>query len=114
VLTTPGVIQFIGVAKEPIPISESEIEGLRTVIRSGLPALPWPFLRVGQKVRIEHGPLREVEGILTQVKGLQRLVISVTLLQRAVAVEIDRAWAAPVNPTRAEILAQQKRPLYLH
>jgi transcription antitermination factor NusG len=114
VLTIPGVIQFVGIDKEPIPITGSEIEGLRAIVRSGLPALPWPFLRVGQKIRIEEGPLRDVEGILANVKGLHRLVVSVALLQRSVAVEIDREWAAPVNPTRAELVAEQKRPHCRH
>jgi transcription antitermination factor NusG len=111
VLTTPGVIHFVGIDKEPIPIEESEIDGLRAIISSGLPALPWPFLRVGQRVRIERGPLQDVEGILAHVKGHHRLVVSVALLQRSVAVEIDREWAAPVNPTRAELQARQPHSL---
>ena len=109
VLTTPGVIHFVGIQKEPAPIADSEIESLRAIVRSGLPSIPWPFLRVGQKVRIERGPLQDVEGILTSVKGLNRLVISVNILQRSVAVEIDRDWAAPVNPTRAELVARHNR-----
>src|SRR5579864_6576347 len=73
-LTTPGVIQFVGIGKTPVPIEEEEIAALQSVIKSGLPSMPWPFLQLGQKVRVEHGPLRDLEGILLQAKGSQRLV----------------------------------------
>jgi len=59
--------------------------------------MPWPFLRIGQRVRVEYGALRDVEGILLQTKGTQRLVLSVSLLQRSVAVEVDRDCVTPLN-----------------
>lgn len=96
VLTIPGVIQIVGVGKTPMPIAESEIAALQSVVKSGLPSMPWPFLQVGQKVRVEHGPLRDLEGILLQTKGAHRLVLSVSLLQRSVAVEVDRDCVAPI------------------
>lgn len=98
VLTIPGVIQFVGIGKAPEPIEESEITALQSLMKSGLPTMPWPFLQVGQKVRVERGPLRELEGILLQIKGSHRLVLSVSLLQRSVAVEVDRDCVTPVNP----------------
>jgi len=96
VLTTPGVIQIVGLGKTPVPIEESEIAALQTVVQLGLSSMPWPFLKAGQKVRVEHGPLRDVEGILLQAKGTQRLILSVSLLQRSVAVEVDRDCVVPV------------------
>ena len=96
-LTIPGVIQFVGVGKTPVPIEEDEITALQAVMKSGLPLMPWPFLKVGQQVRVEHGPLRGLEGILLQVKGSHRLVLSVSLLQRSVAVEVDRDSVTPVH-----------------
>lgn len=68
----------------------AEIEAIQRVLRSHLPALPHPYLREGQRVRIKRGPLAGLEGILVQTKltkGL--LVLSVELLQRSVAVEVD-------------------------
>ena len=97
VLTIPGVIQFVGIGKAPVPIEEAEIAALQSVMKSGLPSMPWPFLQVGQKVRVEHGPLRDLEGILLQAKGSHRLVLSVSLLQRSVAVEVDRDCVAPIK-----------------
>ena len=97
VLTIPGVIQFVGIGKIPAPIEEEEIAALQSLIKSGLPAMPWPFLQMGQKVRVERGPLRDLEGILLQAKGSHRLVLSISLLQRSVAVEVDRDCVTPVR-----------------
>src|SRR5579871_3904404 len=83
VLTIPSVIQFVGLGKTPSPIPDEEVDALQAVVKSGLPAMPWPFLRVGQKVRVDHGPLRDLEGILLKTKGSERLVLSVCLLQRS-------------------------------
>jgi transcription antitermination factor NusG len=96
ILTTPGVISVVGAGKTPISVDEEEIEAVRAILRSGLAAQPWPFLGVGSKVYIEHGPLTGVEGIVTNTDKVYRLVVSVSLLQRSVAVEIDREWARPI------------------
>jgi len=92
ILTTPGVIQVVGIGKKPVPVDDAEINAIKTLVCSGLPGQPCAFLQVGQHVRIERGPLAGVEGILTGFRGRQRLVLSVTLLQRSVAVEVDGAW----------------------
>ena len=96
ILTTPGVIGIIGAGKTPVPVAPEEIEGIRGILRSGLAAQPWPFLRIGSKVYIERGPLAGVEGIITNTDKVYRLIVSVSLLQRSVAVEIDREWARPI------------------
>lgn len=97
VLTIPGVVEFVGVGKTPEAIEDAEIEALQTIMRNGLPAAPWPFLEAGQKVRIERGPLKDVEGLLIEVKNRFRLVVSVNLLQRSVAVEVDRDSVTPLR-----------------
>jgi transcription antitermination factor NusG len=102
VLTTPGVMGIVSAGRTPLPIAEEEIEAVRTVIHSGLAAQPWPFLDVGSRIYMEAGPLAGLEGIVTNTDKSYRLVVSVTMLQRSVAVEIDRDWArpvtAPINP----------------
>lgn len=103
VLTTPGVVSVIGMGKTPTPVEASEIVALQVVVQSGLQAQPWPFLEVGQAVRIELGPLAGLEGILTDFKNRQRLAVSVTLLQRSVAVEIERAWISPIRLGRRPV-----------
>ena len=114
ILTTPGVIGIVGAGKIPVPVDLEEIEAIRAILRSGLAAQPWPLLRVGSKVYIEGGPLAGLEGIITNTDKVYRLIVSVSLLQRAVAVEIDREWARPIAPAmgpRAVTLSERTRPL---
>lgn len=101
VLTTPGVLSFVGIRRIPLPVEDSEIEAVRTIIASGLAVEPWPFLQVGSRVRIEYGALKGLEGILLRLKSRCRLVVSVTLLQRSVSVEIDRYFVTSLGPSRA-------------
>ncbi|MBZ5586328.1 MAG: hypothetical protein LAQ30_29905 [Acidobacteriia bacterium] len=96
ILTTPGVIGIVGAGKTPVPVDDEEIGAIRAILRSGLAAQPWPFLQVGAKVYIERGPLAGVEGIIANTDKVYRLVVSVNLLQRSVAVEVDREWARPI------------------
>jgi len=112
ILTTPGVISVIGAGRVPIPVADEEIEAVRAILRSGLAAQPWPFLPVGSKVYIAQGPLAGLEGIITNAEKVYRLVVSVTLLQRSVAVEIDREWALPIadrsRPSSAPLLERTR------
>lgn len=96
VLTIPGVISIIGVGKLPHPVDDDEMNALQIVAGSGLLLEPWPFLREGQRIRIQDGPLRNVEGVLSEIGDRGKLVISVTLLQRSVAVTLDRSWVRPL------------------
>ncbi|MGC1414812.1 MAG: transcription termination/antitermination NusG family protein [Candidatus Acidiferrum sp.] len=100
ILITPGVIAVVSQGKVPVPVDDAEIEAIRAVVSSGLPAEPWPFLELGQKVLIESDALKGVEGILVQFKGNHRVVLSVSLLRRSVALEIDRACVRPIGPIR--------------
>jgi transcription antitermination factor NusG len=98
ILITPGVLAVVGRGRIPVPVDDSEIVAIQNVVSSGLAAEPWPYLEVGQRVRIESEALEGLEGILTQVKGHQRIVVSVSLLRRSVALEIDRCFVKPIGP----------------
>jgi transcription antitermination factor NusG len=111
ILVTPGVVLIVGIGKIPLPVDDDEIAALQTVVKSGLQAEPWPFLKIGQRVRIERGSLEGVEGILVAIKRPYRLVISITLLQRSVAVEIDHNWASPIGPAPFTPPDGETRPL---
>ncbi len=97
VLTAPGVVDLVGFGKTPEAIPDQEIERVRRMVESGLLVTPYPFLNVGQPVLIERGPLTGLEGILVEVKGKRRLVVSINLLQRSVSAEVDRHWVRPVH-----------------
>ena len=96
ILTTPGIVHVLGPGNVPEPVKLSEIRSIRTVAESGQPVQPWPFLPAGHKVRIEAGPLSGTEGTLLRVKNQLRLVVSVTLLQRSMAVELDQELVRPI------------------
>ncbi|OLB26868.1 MAG: hypothetical protein AUH13_25900 [Acidobacteria bacterium 13_2_20CM_58_27] len=97
VLMTPGVMQIVGVGKTPIPVEEEEIAAIQRVQRSGLAAMPWPYMQVGNVAEILGGPLRGLTGIVVKIKSGVKLVLSVSLLQRSVAVEVERGWVAEVR-----------------
>ena len=109
ILTVPGVVHVVGLGKTPTPIDEREIAAIRTAVNAGLYREPWPFLQIGNKVRIARGPLSGVEGVLVAAKGRERLVLSITLLQRSVAVQIDEEWVQPISP---ESPTASRRPLW--
>lgn len=97
VLMTPGVMQIVGVGKTPIPVEEEEIEAIHRVQKSGLSAMPWPYMQIGNVAQILEGPLRGLTGIIVKIKSGVKLVLSLSLLQRSVAVEVERNWVGPVQ-----------------
>jgi len=101
-LTIPNVLSFVGVGRVPIPIDETEIVRIQQAIGAGLSSEPYPFLEAGQRVRLAEGPLRGIEGILVEVRKEQRLAVSLTLLKRSMAVEIDRHWVRPIDQNGRE------------
>jgi transcription antitermination factor NusG len=96
VLTVPGVIGIVGFGNTFTPVPEKEISVVRDIVRSGLPTVPWPFLREGQRIRVSSGALAGVEGYLVKIKNNYRVVVSVSMLQRSVSMEIERDWIRPL------------------
>jgi transcription antitermination factor NusG len=89
VLSAPGVVKVVGFGREPAPVPEEEIRAVRRMVTNGLVASPCPYLREGMKVRIRSGPLAGLEGQLRKIKSRYCLVVSVHLLQRSVAAEVN-------------------------
>jgi transcription antitermination factor NusG len=100
VLVTPGVISVVGQGRVPLPIDDGELAAIQTIVSSGFQAEPWPYLEIGQRIRIEQDVLQGLEGILINFKGNHRIVVSISLLRRSVALEIDRSCVKPVGPSR--------------
>ncbi|MEP6714612.1 MAG: UpxY family transcription antiterminator [Terriglobia bacterium] len=96
ILKVPSVLSILGMGNIPELIPDNEIEALQTVCKAGVHALPCPYLFAGAKVRINEGPLAGVEGILIEEKET-RLILSISLLQRSIAVEVESDW---ITPTR--------------
>jgi transcription antitermination factor NusG len=89
VLKTPGIHQIVSSCGRPAEIPKIEIEAVRLAVTTSLTVEPHPLLRCGDLVRVKTGPLAGIEGILIRKKNLFRLVLSVEMLGKAVAVEVD-------------------------
>lgn len=96
IVTTPGVIRIVAAGGLPLPVDDAEIDALRRVAHADAPVEPWPHVGLGTRVELGAGPLRGIQGVLTQVTNGRRLIVSVSLLQRSVAVEIDGHDVRPV------------------
>jgi transcription termination/antitermination protein NusG len=96
VMNQPGVEWVVSFDRTPALIPDHQIAALQVAVRSGLPLGPWPFLKAGQRVRIERGVLAGIEGTLTRDSSAWRIVVTVEALQRSVAVEVDRDLIRPI------------------
>jgi transcription antitermination factor NusG len=98
VLSAAGVRSVVTTGRDPAPVSEDEISAVRALLASGRPLLPWPYLRIGQRVAIREGPFASLRGVIVRAKDGCRVVVSVDALGCSVAVEVD---AELVTPERA-------------
>ena len=96
IVTTPGVHSLVMLAGRPAPISDLEIDGIRKAVESKLRVEPHPFLDCGDWVRIHSGPLVGHQGILIRKKGSYRLILSLELLGKSAAVEVDAFSLEPL------------------
>jgi transcription antitermination factor NusG len=96
ILKTAGVFSIVGTGKALHPVDEEELDAIRAMLKSGLFVEACPYLKIGDLAYVEEGPLKGRTGILQREKNQDRLVVSIHLLQRSVAVEIDRRWLRPL------------------
>lgn len=108
IMTSPGVIRIVGDGRGPVPVPVHEVETIRKIVEAGLEAKPCEFLQVGQRVRVEAGPLRGAEGLIVAAKNHHRLIVSISLLKRAVAVSIPmECLSVPVTGSFDQIRSRQ-------
>ena len=97
VLKTPGVVRFLSIEQgKPTPVSDVQINSLKTIVENKIPVEPYPYLKKGQRVRIKSGLLAGVEGILLERKAHHILVLSVDILKQGASVKIDAVDVEPV------------------
>jgi transcription antitermination factor NusG len=89
VLEVRGVVRLIGFNGHPYPLPEGEIESLRAGIMNALRIEPHPYLSAGARVRIRRGPLAGAEGILVRKKNIHRVILSIDVIARSAAVEVE-------------------------
>lgn len=97
VLNIPGAVRFVSFHGSPEPLAEAEVTRLRTSLDKGMAAEPCPYVRVGRRVRVTNGPMAGAEGILIRKKRSLRFVLSLELIQRSIAVEIDASDVEPIQ-----------------
>jgi transcription antitermination factor NusG len=89
------VAKIVGFGGAIVALEDLEIARIQRLLALNLPLAPWPYLKAGDRVRVERGPMRGLEGTLLRTKDAMRLVIGVELLQRSIAVELDREAVVP-------------------
>lgn len=108
ILMVPGVVHVVGIGKTPIPIPDDEIDSIRLVIDSDLPITPVEHFAVGEKVRIDAGPLTGALGTVTdRQRGL--FVVSITLLQRSLSVALPLEWLTKSRNGPIDMPSQRPR-----
>jgi transcription antitermination factor NusG len=97
-VSTPGVSKIVSFGGRPAGVSASEIEALQLLASSDLLREPWAYIPSGTPVKVETGPLAGVEGIICPGDDKRQLIISVTLLQRSVAIQLGEGTIVSVAP----------------
>jgi transcription antitermination factor NusG len=102
VLSSPGVRSIVTTGRDPAPVDEEEISAVRFLLASGRPLLPWPYLRIGQKVVIRDGQFASLRGVIMRAKDGCRVVVSVEALSCSVAIEVDADLVTPDSAWRLD------------
>lgn len=105
ILDTGGVVEVVRFGGRFAVVPDSDLQAIETVLRSGMEAVAWPYLPQGSRVRVTDGPLDGLQGVLVQHRAGDRVVISVDVLQRSVAVEVDCDWLAPIRSNCGKVVA---------
>jgi transcription antitermination factor NusG len=95
-ISTRGVVKIVGFGGKPTEVALEEVEALQLLAQSDLLREPWKYLPDGTKVLVEAGPLAGVQGIICADSNNRKLIISVTLLQRSIAIQLDEATVISV------------------
>jgi transcription antitermination factor NusG len=96
-LRLPGLLGLVCFQGKPAPVESGEIKNLRQGLAGRTVLHPHPYLKAGRKVRILSGAMAGVEGVLVRKKDCTRVVLSISLLQRSVSVDIDEADVEPIS-----------------
>lgn len=96
VIQVPGVVKLVGFGGQPVALPDEQLEALRTGLNGQLRAEPHPYLTIGRRIRIVRGAFQGAEGTLVRKKGVFRVVLSLELIMRSIAVEVDAADVEPM------------------
>jgi transcription antitermination factor NusG len=97
----PGIVGFVGNSAGPSPIPNQQIEDIRTVLTRGIECSVLPLLNEGEPVRVVRGPLSGVEGSIIRSNSTSRMLISIAMIHKTIAVSVSRDDVVPIVPTRS-------------
>ncbi len=101
IVTTPGIINIVGWGGRPAMVPQGQLDAVKQILETRLCIEAHPYLQSGDRVRVKTGPLEGLEGILTRQKGITRLVVSIEMLGRSAAVDIDVLNVERIGPLPA-------------
>jgi len=116
VIEVPGFVRLVGFNSLPCPLPEVDINRMKEALNKGVVAEPYPYLTVGTRVEVRNGPLQGMTGILLRRQNKCRVVISVDLIMRSMAVEVEAADVVPVRRSAlsaSQDAAGRKRALHV-
>jgi len=96
VLNIPGAVRFVSSRGMPAALAKDDLDRLRSGLTCGVHPEPHPYLITGRRVRVVRGPLSGMDGVLLRRKDRFRLVLSIQLIMRSVAVEVDTCDVQPL------------------
>jgi transcription antitermination factor NusG len=100
ILMTPHVLQFVTVGNSPVEIDDAKVAALQAAMRAQVAVEPWPLERDGRPAKLESGPLAGLEGRLVGQEGASRMVVTLPVLCKSVALKIESDWLAPMEANR--------------
>jgi transcription antitermination factor NusG len=99
ILMTDGVVRFVGINHKPSSIPESQIDWLRRIIGGSLKIQREQYINVGERVRVTSGPLIGVEGIVTRMQGVSRVVVSIAAIEQSVSIQVPAELLEVIHPS---------------
>ena len=103
VIEVPGFVRLVGFNTLPCPLPEADITRMKEALNKGALAEPYPYLTVGTRVEIRNGPMQGMTGILLRRQNKCRVVISVDLIMRSMAVEVEASDVVPIQKSAFSI-----------
>jgi transcription antitermination factor NusG len=97
VIEVPGFVRLVGFNGLPYPLPEADINRMKEALNKGVLAEPYPYLTAGTRVEIRNGPMQGMTGILLRRQNKCRVVISVDLIMRSMAVQVEAGDVVPVR-----------------
>jgi transcription antitermination factor NusG len=104
VIEVPGFVRLVGFNSLPHPLPDADISRMKEALNRGALAEPYPYLTVGTRVEVRNGPLQGMTGILLRRQNKYRVVISVDLIMRSMAVEVEAKDVMPVRNTGISVM----------